>query len=222
MDNVNKNEQSVGRVTHTHTQYSLNDWIGNKTSTFVQLGASSHSKTEREKDDFYATDPHTLEIFLEKLKEDNFKLHDKIWESACGEGHLSKVLEKEYKVISSDLKDRGYGITGIDFLKVDKEWNGDILTNPPYKYAKEFVEKGLELVTTGNYVIMLLKIQFLEGKDRYKLFKTKPPKYIYVNSSRQTCYINGDMSNKMSSASCYCWFIWQKGWYGEPTIRWIK
>ena len=68
---------------------------------------------------------------------------------------------------------------------------------------------------------MFLKIQFLEGQARRKLFEKSPPKYVYVNSKRQICYINGDMSKKMSSASCYCWFIWQKGWKGDPSIRWI-
>lgn len=214
----------IADTVHTHTHgYSLKDWTGNKATTFVQLGASNHSEKERETNDFYATDPHTLEIFLEKLKEDGIELHNRIWECACGQGHLSKILtDKNYTVVSSDLINRGYGVSGIDFLKADKEWNGDILTNPPYKYAKEFIEKAIELVTTGKYVIMLLKIQFLEGKDRYKLFLKTPPKYVYINSSRQTCYINGDMSKKMSSPSCYCWFIWKKGWYGEPIIRWIK
>lgn len=107
-------------------------------------------------------------------------------------------------------------------MKSPNGWSGDIITNPPYKYAQEFVEKALEVTNIGRYSIMLLKIQFLEGKTRYKMFKKYPPKYVYVNSSRQTCYINGDMSKKMSSASCYCWFVWQKGFYGEPKIRWIK
>ena len=102
-----------------------------------------------------------------------------------------------------------------------EEYDYDILTNPPYKYAKEFVEQGLKLVKEKRYVIMFLKIQFLEGQERRKLFNENPPKYVYVNSKRQTCYINGDMSKKLSSASCYCWFIWQKGFKGEPVIRWI-
>ena len=198
------------------------DWIGNKTTTFVQLGASSHSNTERAKNDYYATDPESLKIFLKALKRDNFVLHDDIWECACGEGHLSKVLESEkYKVYSSDLIDRGYGISGVDFLEQKNKWGGDILTNPPYKYAEEFVKKALELITPKNYVIMYLKIQFLEGKKRRSLFNKYPPKYVYINSSRQTCYINGDMSKKMSSASCFCWYIWEKGYIGEPIIRWI-
>lgn len=199
------------------------DWTGNSKATFVTLGASNHSDGEREENDFYATDPHTLEIFLDKLKEDGIGLHYSIWEPSCGKGHLSEVLLKRgHQVFSSDLIDRGYGTSGIDFLQVQKRCDQqDILTNPPYKYAKEFVEHALNILDDGYYCVMLLKIQFLEGKGRRDLFKKYPPKYVYVNSSRQTCYMNGDMSKKMSSASCYCWFVWEKGFDGEPIIRWI-
>ena len=198
----------------------MKDWIGNSKTTFAQLGASNHSSTEREINDFYATDPNSLEIFLKALERDNITLHQNIWECACGQGHLSKVLiEHGYSVTSTDIIDRGYGKGNIDFLKTNGLWNGDILTNPPYKYAKEFVENALRLA--DGYTIMFLKIQFLEGKSRRKLFDKYPPKYVYVNSARQTCYINGDMSKKMSSASCYCWFIWEKGYKGESIIRWI-
>lgn len=201
------------------------DWVGNEHATFAQLGASNHCETKREINDFYATDPKTLEIFLNKLQEDGINLHKNIWECACGQGHLSKILEaKGYKVWSTDLIDRGYGEGGVDFLTClpGGTWIGDIITNPPYKYAKQFVEKALEITQIGKYTIMLLKIQFLEGKERYHLFKKYPPKYIYVNSSRQKCVINGDFKNSGTSAMCYCWYVWEKGFYGEPKIRWIK
>lgn len=200
------------------------DWTGNKKTTFVQLGASNHSDKEREKNDFYATNPKSLEIFLDKLEQDRIKLHKDIWECACGQGHLSKVLEaRGADVWSTDLIDRGYGEGNVNFLTClpGGKWYGDILTNPPYKYAKEFVERGLELVDNGSYIIMFLKIQFLEGQARKELFKKYPPKYVYVNSTRQICAINGDFKSIKSSASCYCWFIWQKGFKGEPIIRWI-
>ena len=198
------------------------DWTGNSKTTFVTLGASSHSDTEREVNDFYATDPNTLEIFLDALQKDNITLHNHIWEPACGQGHLSEVLKRKgYEVFSTDLINRGYGDYQGDFLKLKTTGKQDILTNPPYKYAKEFVEHALNILGDGYYCIMLLKIQFLEGKSRRALFKQYPPKYVYVNSSRQACYINGDMASKMSSATCYCWFIWEKGFVGEPIIRWI-
>ena len=44
----------------------MKDWTGNNKTTFVTLGASNHSDKDREKDDFYATDPNALEIFLVK------------------------------------------------------------------------------------------------------------------------------------------------------------
>lgn len=198
------------------------DWTGNSKTTFVQLGASNHSEKERETNDFYATDPYTLEIFLKALKRDSIILNRNIWECACGLGHLSKVLEKNnYNVLSTDLIDRKYGVGGVNFLSIQEQYDGDILTNPPYKFAQEFAEHSIDLLKENNYCIMLLKIQFLEGKKRRKLFNKYPPKYVYINSERQTCYINGNMSKKMSSASCYCWFMWQKGYTGETIIRWI-
>lgn len=201
----------------------MKDWTGNSKTTFVTLGASNHSEKEREKNDFYATDPNSLEIFLKAIERDDFCLHKEIWECACGQGHLSKLLENNgYEVYSSDLIKRGYGIPNTNFLEtIGHKLKRDILTNPPYKYAKEFVEHSLEMLEEGYYCIMFLKIQFLEGQERRKLFNKYPPKYVYVNSTRQLCYPNGDMSKKMSSASCYCWFVWEKGWFGEPIIRWI-
>ena len=176
----------------------MKDWTGNSKSIYTVLGASNHSEVEREKDDYYATDPKALEIFLNRIDEDGVRLHKNIWECACGEGHLSEVLKNRgYKVWSTDLIDRGYGSGNTDFLKsIPDSWCGDILTNPPYKYAKEFVEKALEVTRIGAYTVMFLKIQFLEGQGRRKLFKKHPPKYVYVNSVRQTCYLNGNMSGK--------------------------
>ena len=199
------------------------DWVGNTTSTYAILSSSNHSDKKREENDFYATDPTSLIIFLRALERDDFKLHNKIWECACGKGHLSKVLEsKGYNVLSTDLIDRGYGQGNIDFLKNNFDiWDGDILTNPPYKYCEEFVRKAIKITKTGSYIIMFLKIQFLEGKKRRSLFNKHPPKYIYVNSSRQLCYFNGNAKNRISSAACYCWFVWEKGYTGEPIIRWI-
>ena len=200
------------------------DWTGNKKSTFVQLGASNHTDKQREINDFYATDPHALEIFLDKLEQDNIKLHKCIWECACGKGHLSEVLKKRgYRVYSSDIINRGYENTYIiNFLEnINSNLPADILTNPPYKFAKEFVEKALKTQADGYYTIMFLKIQFLEGQERKKLFEKYPPKYVYINSTRQMCAMNGEFEKYNATAIYYCWFVWEKGYEGEPVIRWI-
>lgn len=188
---------------------------------FAVLGASNHSDSNRDDNDYYATDPAALELLLQK---ESFDRH--VWECACGEGHLSKVLEANgYDVRSTDLIDRGYGVGGVDFLQETEPFDGDIVTNPPYKYAKEFVERAIRLVTDGHRVVMLLKIQFLEGKARRELFDKYPPKMIYVSTSRINCCKNGDFSKEQrnnNSAQAYAWFIWEKGYSGEPVIRWFN
>ena len=152
------------------------DWTGGFRSVVGCLGASSHSENEREENDFYATDPIAAE-WLIKLE----NLDNNIWECACGQGHLAKVFEEHgYNVLATDLIERGYGKGGVDFLKSDGIFYGDIVTNPPYKYAQEFIEHALSIIPDGNKVCMFLKVQFLEGKGRRKLYANCPPiPYMY-------------------------------------------
>ena len=198
------------------------DWVGNSNSIYMTLGASNHTENEREQHDYYATEPKALELLLEL---EDFSPY--VWECACGTGHLSKVLEAHgYRVLSTDLIDRGYGHGVVDFLKGGIEkFNGDIITNPPYKYAKEFCEHAIELVPDGNKVAMFLKVQFLEGKARRELFEKYPPKKIWVASGRLLCAKNGEfqrMKEGGGSAVAYAWFIWEKGYKGKTTIGWFN
>jgi len=192
------------------------DWIGDRHSTMVTLGASNHAQHERAHRDYYATEPKAAIRLLE------VETFDKnIWECACGEKHLAKVFEEAgYKVRCSDIENR-CGNEVLDFLQCKEKWNGDIITNPPYKYATEFVEKSLELLNDGNKVAMFLRIQFLEGKRRRKLYDINPPKCIYVSSTRLKCAMNGDFESMTGSAACYAWFVWEKGYKGDTVVKWI-
>lgn len=204
---------------------STKDWTGNGNSIYKTLGASNHTDEEREVNDYYATPPRATKCLL-KLFGDKLDKNITILEPCCGEGHISKEFEKEgYNVISHDLVDRGYGISGRDFLvSTFKDGNMNIVTNPPYKYAAEFVEKSMDIINDGCYTIMLLKLTFLEGLKRYEMFKKYPPKIIYVFSDRINCAKNGDFEkeSQQGGAVCYCWYIWQKGFNGDPIIKWIN
>lgn len=199
----------------------MKDWNGNKQSTYALLGASNHAILEREQNDYYATDPKALELLCDLEKFDK-----NIWECACGGGHLSEVLLKNgYVVRSSDIINRNYDTEILDFLSEQntKKWNGDILTNPPYKYVQEFIEKSISLIPKGKRVIMFLGINFVEGKKRKEFLKKFPIKTIYVSSSRIDCAMGGDFEkNKRSSARCYAWFIWEKGYNGSTEIKWFN
>lgn len=198
------------------------DWVGNKVSTYATLGASNHSETERQMDDYYATNPIAIDVLI---NDGNVDFKNKIWECACGEGHLSKrLIDFGYDVYSTDLIDRGYGNGNVNFLEYTNKIDMDIVTNPPYKYAKEFIEHAMDITTKGNRIFMFLKVQFLEGKSRKDLFKKYPPKCVYVSSSRILCAKNGDFENKElnSSAVAYAWYEFENGYSGDTIIKWIN
>lgn len=176
--------------------------------------------TKREEHDFYATNPKAMETALPYLKK--IGMCEKLWECACGMGHLSEVLKMNgYHVTSTDLIDRGYGDEVVDFLQCEKNFDGDIITNPPFKNAEEFVKKGFELINDGHKVILFLKVQFLESKSRKQLFATYPLKHLLVYSERQQCAKDADFEHLKATTQCYCWFVFEKGFEGFPTILWI-
>ena len=198
------------------------DWNGNNISCYANLGASNHSMEDREERDFYATPSLAVRGLMELEKFDK-----NIWEPACGLNHITNILmESGYNVRFSDIVDRSaeQNIEIYDFLTNNDIWDGDIITNPPYKYASEFVEKALETVTERHKVAMFLKLSFLETKKRYELFQKYPIKKIYVASNRLGCAKNGEFNGKdnIASAVCYCWFIWEKGYTGQTTIDWFN
>jgi len=191
-------------------------------NVYINLGASNHSKDQRSKNDFYATPPLAVRKLLEVEK-----FNHNIWEPATGMNHITDVLvENGYDVKRSDIikmvdDDK---IEIIDFLNTNTVFDGDIITNPPFSLASQFVEKAIDSVKDGAKVAMFLKLQFLEGKKRYWLFKENPPKTIYVAVNRFGCTKDGifNENENAGSAICYCWFIWEKGFKGDPSIKWIN
>lgn len=173
----------------------------------------------RPDDDFYPTPPEATEALL---AHETFT--GTIWEPACGDGAISRVLEAHgHTVRSTDLNYRGYGIGDRNFLDEFPAYNEDanvanIITNPPFKLAEEFIWKSLEM-TTGK-VAMLCKLQFLEGGKRKLMFESTPLKKVYVFSKRLSMTRNGEKM-KNSGMIAFAWFVWEHGYTGEATIGWL-
>jgi hypothetical protein len=194
----------------------MRDWTGHSESVFKQIGA--RSKSEREENDFYATCPKAMELLLEQ---ESFS--PKVWECAVGEWHLADVLIRYgYKTLGTDIVKRTDPRTiELDFLAADVIWSGDIITNPPYKYALEFTEKALSVLQEGKKLALFLKLIYLEGKRRKQLFEREPFETLYVMSSRINCAKNGDFDACSGSAIAFAWYVWRKGFRGTPVIKWI-
>ena len=202
------------------------DWIGNSHSGFYGLADSNRSLEEREEDDFYATPPFAVEKLLETFSLVG-ELPARIIEPAIGKGHIAEVLKRRgYNVEGYDVVDRGYPSTIIQsFLEVEQILGEKaIITNPLYKYAIEFVKHSLNLLNNNEYCIMLLKLQFLEGKERGKFYREgNNPKYVFVFSDRINCAKKGDFEKEKETGGmvAYAWYVWQKGFTGETIVKWI-
>jgi len=143
-----------------------------------------------------------------------------IWESACGNGAMSSVLENTGNtVFSSDLYDRGFGEVGHDFLTSTRKTD-NIVTNPPYNCAEGFVAAGLRLA--NRKFALLLRLAFLEGANRANTIFTKtPPARVWVFSERITFYPAG-AQRKGTGTTAYAWFVWDKDSPNSSDLRWIE
>ena len=190
--------------------------------------AGSNSSRGREENDYYATPPIATEAILNEIN----LLNDSILEPAAGEGHIVKVLKERYpynEIIANDLVEResrfGIDVNGnIDFLSYEPRRKfGTIITNPPFKYAQQFIEKSLTLAE--HYVIMFAKIQFLETVERKKMFEEHPPKFVFVFSRRVSPWRNGNETDEngkaWASPMCFAWYVWEIGYEGETIVRWL-
>ena len=173
-----------------------------------------NSNNDREKDDFYPTPPQATQSLLDRQK-----FEGNIWECACGNGAMSEIIIKSgYNVYSSDLIDRGYGETGIDFLKSDKKVD-NIVTNPPFKLATEFTLKSFELAR--KKVVMLSKISYLEGIKRRELIFNKNKLEKVLIFTRRVPFKKESTQTKASGLMAFGWFIYDVNYNGKPTIDWI-
>lgn len=128
----------------------------------------------REKDDFYPTPPEATEALLTLNLWGGSR---KVWEPACGDGAISRVLARAGNdVVSTDLIDRGFGTGGVDFLKATSLLAPIVITNPPFKLAEQFIRHALDL--GAETVAMLLKMTFWNAAKRIPLFEEHPPAII--------------------------------------------
>ena len=226
------------------------DWIGNSRSGMYGLGASNRSDRERESLDFYATPPSAVRRWITKLDELGIQLPKKIWEPAVGMGHIALEFKKQgYDVVASDIVYRGWKGTQImNFLDATENLGEAIVTNPPYAFGAKFVIQALNLMEQDQYCCMLLKIQFMEGKERAELLYKAGlnPEYILVFPDRINCakqgnfkgdneafqlatkdWTNEDFKDLDEAESdtggqiAYAWYIWRKGYVGPSKTYWL-
>lgn len=200
--------------------------------------AGGKGENERVENDFYATNPLAVKMLLDSIGVPILTHECGLLEPCVGQGHIIKGIKNSSSPLAQyvddsyitalDIKDRGYPNTIVqNFLtyKTDKKFNW-IITNPPFSYAGEFVEKGMSLLSDDGRMDLFLKIQFLESTKRKELFTKYPPKYIYVFRERMATWNNGcetdNNGKRWATTFCHAWFVWYKNSTTEPIVRWLE
>lgn len=172
--------------------------------------------------EFYPTPPEATRALLSVESFDG-----RIWEPACGLGHISKVLEGSgYDVVSTDLIERGFGLGGVDFLQEAKPRAKHIVTNPPYGrgLGDAFVRKALALTSeTGGSVAMLLNLASLCHPTRHDLWVQNPPAVIYA-LDELVCWPEGrpELARSTTATHRYCWVVWKAGNATTTQFAWLR
>lgn len=177
--------------------------------------------TSKQYSDLYNTPEAALDRLFKKVDITSDKI---IFEPCAGKGKIAEYLTTRFscKVITNELEDHGYETNyRHDFLEQEMflSENVDcIITNPPYKIAKEFILKGFEYC---NEQYHFLRLSFLESKNRYEdLFKLGHLKTVYILTSRVSCS-KGVEEEPQANAVAYVWLHFDKDFNGLPTIDWI-
>lgn len=131
------------------------------------------------------------------------QIPDKVWEPACGDGAISRLLEKVgYDVVSTDLVDRGYGRGGVDFFTQYKmpDGCGGIVTNFAFNLNDEFIEHAAAMAP--DYMAMFLPANYWVGSEnRRRMFERWRPARQYLLGWRPDYF-------KLGSPDQRCLFQW--------------
>jgi hypothetical protein len=128
-----------------------------------------------------------------------------VLEPCCGNGDISKVLkERNYNVLSSDIRDTGYGDV-VDLFSLDKEYD-NIITNPPFSIASK-VKRHLLSITKNKLALLW----FVKGLGNE--VETKEVKHL------KDVYILGKVDfPEVKFGWKFAWYVWDKNYTGEVRV----
>lgn len=172
--------------------------------------------------DDFPTPPWATRALIEHIIQGKAELKGQsALEPACGEGHMAKVLAEYFgSVTGSDVYPYGYGEVA-DFVTAPYEvgqfdW---VITNPPFRLAEDFIQKGLSIATRG--VAILARTVFIESVGRYeRIFRDSPPT-VFAQFTERVPMVKGRLDRRASTATGYAWLVWDKTSRRKASLGWI-
>jgi hypothetical protein len=197
------------------------------TLTDIYVGVKKDDPNRR-KNDFYPTPPLATYVLCKYCRPPK-----RVVEPCAGRGNISiELLRNNHEVLSYDLNSYDNPlapvVTDIDAMELEHQpYYEGIVTNPPYH--KDLPRKLLEkFLHEYSYVAMFLRLTFLEGKKRKKLFTNNPPSDIIILSDRVRFSENHiepiEKEDQIGGMIAYAWFIWDKRSYkdSDTKMQWVQ
>lgn len=181
--------------------------------------------------DHYPTPPEVCKRGLDLLPLEQLRdfygfysppLH--ILDPGCGDGVWGRTALERWPdaiVDGAEIRDiskpEGYRwMYRGDFCLMDHGLDYDlIIGNPPFLYGEIFVRQALANLVEAGWLLYLLPLRFLEGKERSeRLFSKYPPLAVHVAGRVSFS------GNRKTDDTPYAYYIWRKGYTGDTILKW--
>ncbi|WP_394688369.1 hypothetical protein [Hoeflea sp.] len=179
----------------------------------------------RDKDDWYV-EPEEVSLALFQHEE----FVGPVWDPACGMGRIVEQAKNcGLKSIGSDIVPKNsYEARVHNFLEDDFDvFDFDnVVTNPPFSKAEEFVKKAISIVPDGGKVAAILPIVWLSGfSTKRDWLPVSPLRRVYPISPRPSmppgaAILAGEKPG--NGTKDFCWLVWEKGYKGKPEIEFLN
>ncbi len=171
----------------------------------------------RAADDWYVEPAWCVDALIEA---EGFS-HGSVYDPACGGGNIPRrFLAHGIDAFGSDVRDRGYGTVQWNFLERGACLVADhIVSNPPYCFLQEFVDKAIQAVP--GKVAVLARLAFLEGQSRRAWLQSSGLSRVWVSSRRISMPPGGAGVKAKGGSIAFAWFVFSPGWSEEPRIGWL-
>ena len=126
----------------------------------------------RDANDFYPTPHSILDILIPSLK---WSTDNLIWEPCEGDGRVVERLVKDgYRVVSGDIQ------TGQDFFEFTEAKSSFLLTNPPFKHIRAFIDHAFSIGVEQMALVCPERLWACKkGSDQMK--RHRPSKFINLD-----------------------------------------
>ncbi len=193
--------------------------------------SSTNRGGERAASDYYVTPIPAIELFLGEWAKDNQLLNEigSILDPCAGgtrnaQGDITtpmsypEALHKcglfpDCQLSTLDIRPDSAAVRIGDYLNTPLMGTVPdlIISNPPFALASEFIEKALQDVKPGGWVVMLLRLNFFESQGRKAFMQSNPPCRAYVHAERMS------FTGGKTDSVAYMHAVWRSGYRATET-----